>query len=350
MHSYTTKTPFHLENGGVLEHLSISYHTYGKLNTSKNNVVWICHALTANSDAQEWWSGIVGTGKLYDPKDQFIVCANTIGSHYGTTGPLTAQLNQGPLLDKFPGVTIRDMVNAHILLRKHLGIHSINTLIGASIGGQQAVEWAITEPELIEQLILIATNARHSAYGIAFNESQRLAIYADPTYGNDNPKGGLKGLITARSIALLSYRSYSGYAANQTESDNERTDDFLASSYQRYQGEKLAKRFNAYSYVLLSKAMDAHNVGRGRTSVEHALTQIRAKTLVIGIGSDVLFPVSEQQFLAEHIQHARYEQITSDFGHDGFLLEYEQLTWCISAFYANELPVNLSGLPTINYN
>lgn len=350
MHSYTINTPFHLENGGVLENLTVSYHTYGKLNASKNNVVWICHALTANSDAQDWWSGIVGTGKLYDPKDQFIVCANTIGSHYGTTGPLTAQLNQRPLLDKFPGVTIRDMVNAHVLLRKHLGIHSINTLIGASIGGQQAVEWAITEPELIEQLILIATNARHSAYGIAFNESQRLAIYADPTYGNDNPKGGLKGLITARSIALLSYRSYSGYAANQTESDNERTDDFLASSYQRYQGEKLVKRFNAYSYVLLSKAMDAHNVGRGRTSVEQALTQIRAKTLVIGIGSDVLFPVSEQQFLAEHIQHAQYEQITSDFGHDGFLLEYEQLTRCIRAFYEDKLTGSLSGLSTINYN
>ncbi|MBX2948404.1 MAG: homoserine O-acetyltransferase [Crocinitomicaceae bacterium] len=350
MHSYTTNTPFHLENGGVLEHFSMTYHTYGKLNKTKTNVVWVCHALTANSDAQDWWSGIVGTGKLYDPNDYFIVCANTIGSHYGTTGPLTAQLNQRPLLDKFPGVTIRDMINAHVLLRKHLGIQSINTLIGASIGGQQAVEWAITEPQLIEQLILIATNARHSAYGIAFNESQRMAIYTDPTYGNGNIKGGVKGLIAARSIALLSYRSYSGYAANQTDSDNERTDDFLASSYQRYQGEKLAKRFNAYSYVLLSKAMDTHNVGRGRKSVEHALARIQAKTLVIGIESDVLFPVSEQQFLAEHIQNARYEQIKSDFGHDGFLLEYEQLTHCIRAFYEDKLPDSLPGLSAINYN
>lgn len=350
MHNYTTNTPFHLENGGILENLIISYHTYGKLNKSKSNVVWICHALTANSDVQDWWSGIVGTGKLYDPKNHFIVCANTIGSHYGTTGPLTAQLNQGPLLDKFPGVTIRDMVNAHILLRKHLGIQSINTLVGASIGGQQAVEWGISEPELIEQLILIATNARHSAYGIAFNESQRLAVYADPTYGNNNINGGVKGLIAARSIALLSYRSYSGYVSNQTESDTERTDDFLASSYQRYQGGKLAKRFNAYSYVLLSKAMDTHNVGRGRNSVEQALARIQSKTLVVGIGSDVLFPVSEQQFLTQHIQNAQYEQITSDFGHDGFLLEYEQLTRCICAFYEDRLSGSLSGLSAINYN
>ncbi len=350
MKTYHINAPFHLENGGVIENLAISYHTYGKLNEAKNNVVWICHALTANSNAEEWWPGMVGKGKLYDPDNYFIVCANILGSVYGTTGPLTTQLNQRPLLDEFPGVSIRDMVNAHILLREYLGIGAVHTLIGASVGGQQALEWAITEPGLFLHLVLIATNARHSAYGIAFNESQRLAIYADATYGNGNVNGGRNGLIAARSIALLSYRSYAGYARTQAESDNGKTADFQASAYQRYQGEKLADRFNAYSYVLLSRAMDSHNVGRGRGTVEDALRQIKAKTLVIGIGSDQLFPVEEQKILANGIPGARFEQITSDFGHDGFLLENEQLTKVITAFYSNEETGVVPGLYNLIYN
>lgn len=336
MNIYRTNASFHLENGGIIQNLTISYHVYGKLNEEQDNVIWICHALTANSDVKDWWPGIVGEGKLYDPKDYFIICANVLGSAYGTTGPLTYQLNQRPLLDKFPGISIRDMVKAHILLRKYLGIHSVHTLIGSSLGGQQALEWSIMEPDLFRNLVLIATNARHSAYGIAFNESQRLAIYADSTYGNDNEDGGRKGLIAARSIALLSYRSYSGYVKTQTNGNNNQTDKFPASSYQRYQGEKLANRFNAYSYVVLSKAMDSHNIGRRRASVGDALAKVKAKTLVIGIESDTLFPPVEQQFIADGISNARYEEIHSDFGHDGFLLENEQLILRIKAFYMNK--------------
>lgn len=333
MKTYYTNAPFHLESGGIIENLFIGYHTYGTLNNEKTNVVWICHALTANSNAEDWWSGIVGEGKLYDPNQYFIVCANVVGSAYGTTGPLTAMLNNRPLLDEFPDVTIRDMVNAHILLRKHLGIDIVHTLIGASVGGQQALEWAVIESDTFENLILIATNARHSAYGIAFNESQRLAIFADSTYGKGNVNGGRKGLIAARSMALLSYRSYFGYVKSQTETDLSKMDDFLASSYQRYQGEKLMNRFNAYSYVTLTRAMDSHNVGRIRGTVEKALHQVRAKTLVVGIESDSLFPVSEQRFIAKNILNARFEEITSDFGHDGFLLENEQLMQVINTFY-----------------
>lgn len=333
---YNYDQPFQLENGDQIKGLKIAYHTYGTFDPSKNNVIWVCHALTANSDVFDWWKGVFGENDLFNPQDHFIVCANILGSHYGTSGPLNTLEDELPVLDKFPFVTTRDMAHAHDLLRQDLGIDKIELLIGASLGGQQALEWSIEQPNLIQKLVLIATNARHSAFGIAFNESQRLAIFADQSFGNGNPEGGYDGLITARSIAMLSYRSYEGYAKNQTNPGNHSTDDFLAASYQRYQGVKLARRFNAYSYVILSRAMDAHNIGRKRPSVEIALQQIKAKTLVIGIESDLLFPVKEQEHLAEWIPNAFIGKIDSIFGHDGFLVENKQLTDLISDFLYND--------------
>ena len=331
---YTHHKEFTLESGASLPALEIAYHTYGKLNKNKNNVIWVCHALTANSDVFDWWPGLFGHEGYFNPNDYFIVCANNLGSCYGTTGPLSQnKTSNAALYSYFPHVTIRDMVQAHDLLRQHLGIQKIHTLIGGSQGGQQALEWSIKEPALIEHLILIATNARHSAWGIAFNESQRLAIKADRTYYSNTPDGGSKGLIAARSIALLSYRGYTAYQNTQAETGNQKTDDFAAASYQRYQGAKLEQRFNAYSYVALSKAMDSHNVGRERSSVEAALLQVAANTLIIGLTTDVLFPVSEQRFLARHIHKAIYEEIHSDFGHDGFLIETKKITEKIKGFF-----------------
>jgi homoserine O-acetyltransferase/O-succinyltransferase len=332
---FKSDQPFLLESGEQISELQIAFNTYGTFDSEKNNVIWVCHALTANSDVFDWWKGVFGERDLFNPEDHFIVCANILGSHYGTSGPLNTEVNEEPLLDRFPFITTRDMARAHEELRKYLGIEKIHLLIGASLGGQQALEWSVEQPGLFDKLVLIATNARHSAYGIAFNETQRLAIYADQTFGN-GPEGGRYGLITARSIAMLSYRSYDGYAKTQTNPGNHTTDDFLAASYQRYQGEKLAKRFNAYSYITLSKAMDAHNLGRKRASVEIALQQIKAKTLVIGIESDLLFPVKEQEYLTEWIPNAVFGKIDSDFGHDGFLVENKQLTDLISDFLYND--------------
>lgn len=181
-------------------------------------------------------------------------------------------------------------------------------------------------------MILVATNAVHSPWGIAFNESQRLAILSDRTFLAQKPDGGSKGLKTARSIALLSYRTYDAYNATQVESVNEKTDGFRASSYQNYQGEKLVNRFNAYSYYYLSKAMDSHNVGRGRISIADALAEIKANTLVIGIENDLLFPPSEQRFLCEHIKDAEFYSVKSAYGHDGFLIETNALTNIIGTF------------------
>ena len=324
---YTYNEPFELESGKKLNGLQIAYHTYGKLNERKDNVIWVSHALTANSDVFDWWKGLFGENFLFNPQDHFIVCPNILGSHYGTTNPLSINPDTGqPFYLSFPQFTVRDMAAIHPLLADHLGINKINVLIGGSLGGQQAIEWAIAEPERIQKLILMATNAQHSPYGIAFNESQRLAISSDRTFYAQTPDGGKKGLKAARSIALLSYRTYETYNITQQEVSMEKTDGFKASSYQNYQGDKLIKRFNAYSYWYLSKAMDSHNAGRNRTSIENALGKIQANTLVLGITSDVLFPPSEQKYLAEHIRSASYVEIDSFYGHDGFLIETEILT------------------------
>jgi homoserine O-acetyltransferase/O-succinyltransferase len=332
---FTSETPFPLESGKTLSSLSIAYHTYGTLNAKKDNVVWVCHALTANSDVFDWWPGLFGENDLFNSKDYFIVCANNLGSCYGTTGPINESGDS--LYSYFPHITIRDMVNAHDTLRAYLGIETISVLIGGSQGGQQALEWSIAKPKMIRQLILIATNAQHSAWGIAFNESQRLAIKADRTYYSNQPDGGKKGLAAARSIALLSYRNYQPYVSTQTEDKLETIIDFKAASYQRYQGEKLVSRFNAYAYVTLANAMDSHHVGRARVSIKNALSFVRAQTLIIGISSDLLFPPEEQELLADYIKHSTLSIIDSSYGHDGFLIETQQLTKHISKFLEHNL-------------
>lgn len=326
--------PFVVESGQTLPEIQITYHTYGNLNPEKNNVIWVCHALTANSDVLDWWKGLFGEQNLFNPEEHFIICANVLGSCYGSTGPLSVNPITGkPYYQDFPPITIRDMVKAHDLLRQHLEITQIQTLIGGSLGGQQALEWAIQKPQHIKNLIVVATNAYHSPWGIGFNEAQRLAIFADETYYQNKSDGGRKGLKAARAMALLSYRNYDTYSKTQFESDLAKTDNFRASSYQNYQGDKLVNRFNAYAYVSLSKTMDSHNVGRHRGSVEEGLGLVKAKTLVVGISSDVLFPVSEQRYIAQHIPNATYQEIDSFYGHDGFLIETGQLTQLIEAFY-----------------
>jgi len=255
-----------------------------------------------------------------------------LGSCYGTTGPAGVNPDTGKKygLD-FPLVTIRDMIAAHELLREHLEIEQIKLCIGGSMGGQQVLEWAVTHPDLFEKIAVLATNAKHSAWGIAFNEAQRMSILADPTLNTDSEEAGRAGLEAARAIAMLSYRSYYTYQLTQSEKGDEKLDDFRASSYQRYQGRKLQKRFDVFSYLCLSRAMDSHNLGRNRGGVESALQSIRAKTLVIGIQSDLLFPMEEQTYIANHIPGARLEIIDSIYGHDGFLIESSAIASRVNA-------------------
>ena len=335
LQTYNLAQPFELECGTILPSVKIAYQTFGTLNEAKDNVVWVCHALTASSDVLDWWKGLCGEDDLLNPKDHFIVCANMVGSCYGSSNALNSTNNEGEVFyDKFPLITIRDIVRGNELLRQHLNIEKINLLIGGSMGGQQALEWSISQPDLIENLMVMATNAKHSPWGIAFNEAQRLAIFADPTYFEKRKEGGLNGMKSARALALLSYRHYNTFENSQSESSDDVFDNFKASSYQQYQGEKLGKRFNAFSYVTLSKAMDSHNVGRKRGGIEKALKEIKAKTLVVGINTDVLFPVSEQKTIANHVPGAIYEEIKSLYGHDGFLLETDKLKTLIQTHFS----------------
>lgn len=326
MHRFLYETSFQLENGSSLPTFELGYSVAGKLNEAKDNVVWICHALTANTDPQDWWTGVVGKGYLFDPDKHFIVCANMLGSCYGSTNALSINpLTQKPYYHTFPMLTNRDMVNAFDLLREHLGIKRVKWACGGSMGGQHLIEWCILKPEVFENIFLIATNAVHSAWGIAFNEAQRMAIQADSTWQTDTAEAGRQGMGVARAMALLSYRNYAVYQRTQTEPSNQNFDDFKAISYQHHQAEKLQKRFHAYSYWTLSKGMDSQNVGRGRAGIAEALACIRAKAYIISISSDILFPTSEQQFLAKYIPQASYFEIDSDLGHDGFLVEASKI-------------------------
>lgn len=321
--------------GDALNGITIGYNTYGELNAQGDNVIWVCHALTANSDVADWWPHTVEKGKFLDPEKHFIVCANVLGSQYGTTGPLSINPNTAePYYDTFPLVTIRDIVNAHRLLAKELGIKSLFALMGSSLGGFQAMEWAIIEPDFCKRVMLIATASRSMPWAIALNESQRMAIEADSTFGEKHPEAGRKGLETARSIALLSYRGQPAYDATQAETqDEDKVIGFRAASYQRYQGLKLANRFSAYSYYAITRTYDTHNIGRGRGGREKALSMIKAKCTIIAVSSDILFPVCEHHYMHKHTKGSTYKEIDSLFGHDGFLVESEKLNKIILQNY-----------------
>ncbi|MDF9798116.1 homoserine O-acetyltransferase [Catalinimonas alkaloidigena] len=330
---------FMLESGESLPGFQLRYTTFGQLNEAKDNVIWVCHALTANANFLDWWEGLFGKGRLYDPEKYFIICANMLGSCYGSTGPLSINpASRKPYFHDFPLLSNRDMVKAFDLLRQSLGIDRIHTVIGGSLGGQHALEWAVMEPDRITHMVQLCSNAQHSPWGIAFNESQRMAIEQDPTWTNKDANAGMHGLATARSIALLSYRHYNTYQKTQSETTNGKVNHFKASSYQRYQGDKLVRRFNAYSYWLLSKAMDSHNVARGRAGMDEVLANVKAQSLFLGVSTDILFPVSEQQFLSDRVANAQLAIIDSDYGHDGFLIEIPSLTREIRRFYEKARP------------
>ena len=337
LHKLTTHN-FSFEAGGTLDQLEIIYHTSERPYQQGDRVVWLCHALTANSDPLDWWPEMVGEGCCVNPDKDYVVCVNIFGSAYGTTGPrdfwtpgAESRKPQNPL--SFPRFTVRDTAHLFTLVREHLGIEYVDLLIGSSIGGFHALEWAIMEGERIRKAAFIATAPRVSPWLSAWMEVQRMALEADPTFrACESLDGGRKGLEAARAISLISYRSFDGYNLTQYETDDDCLFASRAASYERYQGEKLVKRgFDAYSYYYLLWCVDSQNVGRHRGGVKAALAQIQAKSIVISITSDGLFPPCESSEWAKYIPHAQYFEIESRFGHDGFLLETEQITQIINS-------------------
>lgn len=331
---YHHTEPFALELGGVIEHLTIAYHTYGELNAARDNAVWVCHALTANSDVADWWPHTVESGCFLDPSRNFVICANILGSHYGTTGPLTPVSSGGePMYGDFPKLTIGDMARAHGLLANALGINKIHTLVGSSVGGFQALEWAAQEPERFGRMILIATDAKASPWTIAIDETQRMAIKADATYGERRADAAQAGLAAARAIGMLTYRGPEGYNRTQQDPDGQDiTTPHRACTYQTHQGDKLCRRYNAYSYVTILDAFDTHDIGRGRGGVETVLKSLKMPAIVIGISTDIIFTPPEMRRLASMLGNAQYMEIDSEMGHDGFLVEHGKLNAILNKF------------------
>lgn len=346
-HIYRHKDTFLLESKNEIL-LELKYWTEGQINQSRDNVVWICHTLTGDQHASAWWAGLVGSGKVFDTDRFFVICVNVIGSCYGSTSPASINPSTGnPYQFTFPEITIRDIVLSFECLRKELGVSSIHTLVGGSFGGMQALEWAVEQPAVMKNLVIIAAAAKQSPWAIALNESQRLAIEADETLRSMNvgcpvKSIGRKGLIAARSIAMISYRSYIYYKNHQSGFNrqsgcNHESLVYRATTYQRYSGERLADRFCPYSYWALTRIIDSHDVSRNRLSLELALNRIKARSIVVSVSSDILYPPEESMFIASHIPNAIYAVLDTEIGHDGFLVETGQLSAILDKYYRGEL-------------
>ena len=348
-----------MECGGSLSSVTVAYETYGSLNARRDNAILVCHALTGSAHAAGyssddpksvgWWDNFIGEGKPLDTSKYFVVCSNFLGSCYGTTGPGSENPSTGkPYGLLFPQMTVKDMVEVQKALIVYLGINKIKTVIGGSLGGMQVLEWALMYPDLLDSIIPIATSAQHSPWSIALNDLARQAIMNDPDWRNgdyyEHGQPG-NGLSLARQIAMVSYRS--GKEFNQRfKRDRQKTNGkvstyrfdfsnhFQVESYLRYQGQKLVKRFDANTYIYISRAMDLHDITADRGDLHSVLGSIMLPSLSIGIDSDVLYPALEQKTIAASMPNARYKELSSIYGHDAFLIEFEQMGAIVREFLA----------------
>lgn len=325
-----------LESGAVLTGVPVHYKSWGTLNDAGTNALVVCHALTGDADVSSWWGDLIGPGRPLDTDRYFIVCANAIGSPYGTVSPLTVNPETGsPYGSTFPQATIRDTVRLHHRLMRSLGIRRVAAAIGGSMGGMHVLEWAFSG-SFVQSIVPVSVGGRHSPWQIGWSESQRQAIFADPNWNDGNYSDDARpktGLSVARMMAMVSYRSRPSFEQRfgrerQSGDAVEQEGDpgpFQVESYLRYQGEKLDDRFDANCYVHLTRQMDTHDVARGRRDYEEVLASIDVPALVVGISSDVLYPLEEQEELAAHLPQAELKVIESPHGHDAFLIEQDDL-------------------------
>lgn len=361
---FSKGNPLSLDCGISLEDITVAYQTFGTLNQNKDNVIMVNHALTGNAHIagiildeeisntknepylqkynkmyegkEGWWSPLIGSGCAIDTDKYYVICSNVLASCYGTSGPTSINPKSDTefKLD-FPKISVRDMVKAQKSLFDSLGIKKVKLAIGGSLGGMQVIEWAIMYPKMIESIMPIAASVGHSPWAIGLNEASRSAIKNDTSWdgGNykDQPEAGFK---LARKIAMLTYRSYESFDQKFKRNKTNGSEIFDVESYLNYQGEKITKRFDANTYLYLSEAMDNHDVGIGRGGINKALNKIKCKTEVVGITSDILYPIDEQQNIASKIENATYSEINSVHGHDAFLIEFDQLDVIIRNFLA----------------
>jgi len=328
---------FVLENGASLNDVEIAYRTWGDPANAAEHAILICHALTGSADVEAWWPNIIGAGKAFDPANDYIICANILGSCYGTTGPVSLKPGSTERYRAdFPAISVRDMVELQRVLLDELGVARLELVTGPSLGGMQALEWAITYPDRVRSIVPIGVGGRHSAWCIGVSEAQRAAIAADPNwkggyYGDDSPP--TKGLAAARMMAICTYRSWQSF--DRRFGRKRQSDElYQVQSYLRHQGKKINERFDANTYVTLTHAMHTHDLSRDRGDYPDILRTISQPALVISVSTDALYPPEEQQVLAEHLPGSRYETLESAHGHDGFLIETEKLGKKIARFRA----------------
>lgn len=346
-----------LENGRSFGPVTVRYETYGSLNAERSNAVLILHAFTGDAHAAGyhtpeskhpgWWDDMIGPGKPFDTRKYFVICSNVLGGCRGTTGPSSIDPETGkPFGLSFPVITIRDMVNVQKRLVEHLGIQRLLAVAGGSMGGMQALEWSVAYPEMVASSIVLASTARLTAQGIAFNAVGRNAIMSDARFQSGNyyeAELPAQGLSIARMVGHITYLSDESMGMKFGRKLQERAaygfdfaDQFQVESYLEYQGDKFVDRFDANSYIYLSKAMDYYDLGERYGGLEQAAARISAKVLVISFTSDWLYPPYQAKEIVFALMKAEkdvsYTELNSPYGHDSFLLETERQGRIISSF------------------
>lgn len=347
--AFDESRPLRLQSGATLTPVTVAYETYGELNNEGTNAILVCHALTADAHAAGihsssdpvpgWWDGLIGPGRALDTDRYFVVCPNILGSCYGTTGPVSINPATGQkYVNEFPELNVRDIVTVQKRTLDLLGVNRLVTAVGSSLGGMQALEWAIMHPEFCESVIPISASAAQSAWCIALNSIVRASILNDPVWANGNYRKQPEGMGVARMVGMISYRSpdelEQRFGRNRQVSGDvfDAGNLFQVESYLRHQAQKLLDRFDANTYLTLSRATDRHDIAEGRGETQEILRSIQIPLLSIGVSSDIRYPIREQKYLAGLASKGRYAEVSSFHGHDAFLIEFDQLNSIIGNF------------------